>query len=335
MYIAKLPKGSTSYYQIRTSFKKDHGTYRHKILFELGEDPADYFSIEYDHVVIFSEELLAPLTTYLGKDPEPYLESLLFTFFPKNVQERLQNFKGRTADYKGRLTKEEQQAITKEVHIFDRRRLYYLRYGAVDQSRLTKLHEKCCRPLLQQSRDEREYYFSAEEKVLEPGSYYQYIYAIFNLQKHFTQSFAPWLPEALAKKEIADQLIETICALQSDPSFWQQETPDRFLHRHLARYLWMFFDFTPHTPSYQREFVRAFMGSHRSFSWPKTKGEASPEQIEEIFGIPKSELEVMPQKDLTRLYRQKALELHPDKGGDAEEFIILTEIYTTFSERKK
>lgn len=335
MYLAKLQHGSATYYQIRTSFKNDHGTYGHKTLFELGEQPFDYFNIEYDHVVIFSDALLIPLTAHLGKDPEPFLERLLFEFFPKNVQERLLTFKNRAANYKGRLTTEEQKAIDKEVHIFDRRRLYYLRYGAVDQSRLTKLHEKCCRPLLEQSRDEREYYFSHEEKVLEPGSYFQYIYAIFNLQKHFKQSFAPWLPEALAQEEVADHVLEAICHLQNDLSFWQHEKPDKFLHRHLARYLWMFFDFTPHRRSFQQDFARAFMGSHRTFKWPEKKVEASPEQIEDMFGIGASQLESMDKETLTRLYRKKAMELHPDKGGDAEEFILLTEIYTTFLEKKK
>ena len=45
------------------------------------------------------------------------------------------------------------------------------------------------------------------------------------------------------------------------------------------------------------------------------------------FGISSQQLAGLRKKDLTRLYRQKAHELHPDKGGDTEEFIRLTAAY--------
>jgi len=35
----------------------------------------------------------------------------------------------------------------------------------------------------------------------------------------------------------------------------------------------------------------------------------------------------MNKKSLARLYRKKAQEMHPDKGGDAEAFILLTAAY--------
>jgi len=329
MYLAKLQHGTTIHYQLRQSFVTEDKLYDYKVIFDLGTQPFDYFTIIEDHIVIFSDFLLQTLATNLGKDPETFLEKVLFEFFPYSVQQKLRTFKDRTATYRGPLTLDEKKAIQTQVHIFDRRRLYYLRYGAVDQSRLSKLHEKCCRPLLGQSRDEREYYFMAEEKVLEPGAYFQYIFAIFNLQKNFEQSFAPWLPEALAMDEVADLFTKVICTLQKDETFWQAQTGGDSLHPHLTRYLWMFFDFAPHRPSFQRDFARAFMGNHRVFKWPEKKVEVSPEKIEKIFGLSHSHLTTLKKEELTRLYRQKAMELHPDMGGDAEQFIILTEVYTT------
>jgi len=334
MYLAKLQHGLSIHYQLRQSFATKKELYGYKIIFDLGAQPSDYFTITEDHIVIFTDILLETLTTTLGKDPETLLEELLFEFFPPSAQQKMSTFKERAAKYKGPLTVDEKKAIHTQVHIFDRRRLYYLRYGAVDQSRLSKLHEKCCRPLLSQSRDEREYYFMAEEKVLEPGAYFQYIFAIFNLQKHFEQSFAPWLPEALAMDEVADLLTKVICTLQKDKTFWQAQTGGVFLHTHLTRYLWMFFDYAPHQPSFQRDFARAFMGNHRAFKWPEKKVEVPPEKIEEIFGLPYSHLTTLRKEELTRLYRKKAMELHPDKGGDAEHFIILTEAYTTLLGKK-
>ncbi len=334
MYLAKLQHGSTIYYQLRQSLVTDKVLHNYTILFELGAQPSDYFTIIDDHVVVFEDFLLQTLTQAIGKDPETLLEKLLFEFFPLSVQQKLSTFKDRTAKFRGPLTTDEQAEIQTQVHIFDRRRLYYLRYGAVDQSRLTRLHEKCCRPLLGQSRDEREYYFMAEEKVLEPGSYFQYIFAIFNLQKHFKQSFAPWLPEALAMEEVADQFTKVICSLQRDKTFWQAQKGGDFIHAHLTRYLWMFFDFAPHRPSFERDFTRAFMGNHRTFKWPEKKVTVPPEKIEEVFGISHSHLTALNKEELTRLYRKKAMELHPDTGGDAELFIVLTEVYTTLLNKK-
>lgn len=334
MYLAKLQYGSTIHYQLRHSLATENQHHDYKIVFNLGAQPSDYFTIIEDHIVIFEDDLLQTVTQAIGKDPETLLENLLFEFFPQSVQQKLNTFKVRTAQYRGPLTTDEQKQIQTQVHIFDRRRLYYLRYGAVDQSRLTRLHEKCCRPLLGQSRDEREYYFMAEEKVLDPGSYFQYIFAIFNLQKHFQQSFAPWLPEALAMEEVGDLLTEVICTLQKDKIFWQGQKGGNSLHAHLTRYLWMFFDYAPHIPSFEKDYVRAFMGNHRTFKWPEKKVTVPPEKIEEIFGISHSHLTALNKEELTRLYRKKAMQLHPDKGGDAEQFIVLTEVYTTLLNKK-
>ncbi|PHR27580.1 MAG: hypothetical protein COA36_09120 [Desulfotalea sp.] len=329
MYLARQQHSSFFSYQLRQSYQTKDNCYNHRVLFNLGREPAQFFSIEENQAVIFQERLLMPLRQAMEQDPEPLLEKLLFEFFPTQVQQTLLTFKDRSCQYKGPLSREEKDAISRQVHIFDRRRLYYLRYGAVDQSHLNKLHEKCCRPLLGQSRDEREHYFIDAEKVLEPGLYFQYIFAIFNLHTYFEQSFAPWLPEALARVEVADQLTRVVCTLQKSQSFWQAETPADSLHLHLARYLWMFFDAPPNQASFQKDFADAFMGSHRTFSWPEKRVKANPQTIEALFGLSYAELSRLNKADLSRLYRKKAMHLHPDKGGDAEQFIILTEVYTT------
>jgi len=43
----------------------------------------------------------------------------------------------------------------------------------------------------------------------------------------------------------------------------------------------------------------------------------------------------MSRKDFARLYRLKAMELHPDKGGDHDEFVKLTEAYHALLKTKK
>jgi hypothetical protein len=53
------------------------------------------------------------------------------------------------------------------------------------------------------------------------------------------------------------------------------------------------------------------------------------------FGEPQALLKKMSRKELARLYRQKALDMHPDKGGDHDEFVKLTEAYHALLKIKK
>lgn len=331
MYLAKLQKGSKINYQLRKSYQKQDGSFGHKIVYDLGDDPSRVIIPFEDHIVLFEDELQRAVSANFKGDEESLLEQLLWDFLPQPIKRRLETFQHRNlhsgSQRFGRLTSCEQKEIDLQVHLFDRRRLYYLRYGAIDQSRLSRLHEKCCRPLLGQSRDEREYYFTAEEMVLDPGKYLQYVYAIFNLQRYFSQSFAPWLPESLALDEMAEHLEKEICRLNSDRHFWQQDETPESLHHHLRRYLIMFFDYSPRPRSYLEDFAKAFMAGHRTFRWPDRKQTSTPEKISKIFQTPYEELKTMNKSQLSRLYRQKAMQLHPDLGGDHELFIELTEVY--------
>lgn len=331
MYLAKLQNGSKISYQIRQSYQTEEQTeeqsFNYRIVFELGPNPNRLITIIEDHIILFDDDLTEAVSTYTTGEVETILEQLLWDFLPKETRRRLSFFQTRSKQQPCPLTEDDKKAIARQVHIFDRRRLYYLRYGAVDQSRLSRLHEKSCRPLLNQSRDEREYFFTVEEKVLQPGNYLQYVYAIFNLQKYFSESFAPWLPESLAKDEMAEHFLKELCRLNRDRRFWQEEKPTDSLHAHLIRYLIMFFDYTPAARSFFDDFARQFMGDHRKFRWPERKSNHSPEKISEIFTVPHEELSGMTREQLNRLYRQKAMQLHPDLGGDHDLFIELTEAY--------
>ncbi len=55
----------------------------------------------------------------------------------------------------------------------------------------------------------------------------------------------------------------------------------------------------------------------------------SAKEASSILGISEDEYHGMAKKDLVRLYRVKAKELHPDKGGGHEAFIRLAEAYKT------
>lgn len=334
MYLAKTRDGDSFSYELRSSYKSRENQFTYKIIYDLGPEPENHFEIFEDHIILFKDQLLAEVANQEEGDAELILEKLLWNFLPRETRRRLSRFHNRDNATRGKLTEDQKESILRQIHLFDRRRLYYLRYGAVDQSRLTQLHEKCCLPLLHMSRDEKEYFFRTEETSLEPGMYLQYIYAIFNLQKFYSESFAPWFPESLSRQGLEEYLVEEICHLNASKSFWTGEDCQSFLHHHLQRYLIMFFDYTPSSRSFIEDFARSFMDSHRKFRWPERQPEASPEKIADIFGTSYSELRNMTKEQLTKQYRQKAMLLHPDRGGDHEQFIQLTEIYNALLVQK-
>ncbi len=334
MYLAKIQSGTTTRYQIRQSYEAEENSFNFRIVFDLGDNPGRFIQPFADHVALFDDNVLQAVSAHTGQDSETVLEQLLHDFLPQETQKRLDMFRGRSTYRGGPLTDAEKNRIAAQIHLFDRRRLYYLRYGAVDQSRLALLHAKSCRPLLGQSRDEREFYFTAEEKALQPGQYLQYVYAIFNLQRYFHQSFAPWLPESLAFDEMAEHFEPELCRLNNDSQFWQKEQIGHALHHHLTRYLFMFFDYTPDQRSFFADFAKSFMAGHRTFRWPERQATRSAEKISEIFAIPYEQLKKMSRTQLSRQYRKKALQLHPDRGGDHDLFIELTAIYNELLQTK-
>ena len=336
MYLATLTRGQTKHYEIRQSLPgDDHRYLEYQVVFDLGGDPGRYIERLSDDICYFSAELEERLQQETSEDASLILEELLWNFLPAEEQTRLSIFRHRGKARVSALSEGERSAIEKDIHLFDRRRLYYLRYGGVDQSRIFRLNPKLYRPLLNKCRDEREFYLLDLEKALQHNELRTYVFAIFDLQRHFTESFSATMPEALNQTDIADFFIEEICSLNDDKSFWRTGTGGTSLHDHLIRYMIMFFDHGYGRRSLFDDFVREFMGRHRAFSWPEKKPAVSTGQAEKIFQRKWQKLQKMSRRELTRLYRERAKELHPDSGGNHEQFIELNGAYASLMARKK
>ncbi len=143
MYLASLNNGPTTTYQLRQSYRKtdEEPSFGFRIVYDLGRDPRRLFQLYNDYIVLFDDNLLAAVSAAGEIDGEFLLEQLLWRFLPQATRRRLARFGSRSAMRPGPLTEQEREEIAAQVHLFDRRRLYYLRYGAVDQSRLSRLHE--------------------------------------------------------------------------------------------------------------------------------------------------------------------------------------------------
>lgn len=327
MYLAKCKKDSSLHYLIRQSYYDEKsGEFTYRNIFDLGSNPQEFIEMFDDQIFFFTEELEAAVGKCTERDPTLLLEELLWIYIPRHIRDRLTQHRGHQKTYNFSLKDSEREAIEREIHIFDRRRLYFLRYNAVDQSRLYRMHEKLCRPLLGQCRDEREYYFQEQEKVLQPGELKTYVYAIFNLQKHFQEYFSTFMPEALDPESMAKVFEEEICILNDDKSFWGSSPQSSSLHHHLQRYLFFFFDYSFSFRSFNNEFVRNFQNSHRVFRWPQ-KNKITSEELSSAFDEKFEILNNLDRKELTRLFRKRAKALHPDTGGDHEAFILLCRSY--------
>ena len=335
MYLASITKSGKKHYQIRQSyFQPEKDAFDYRTIFDLGEDPSRFMEHPSEDICFFSEELEETISRATDTDATLLLESLLWEFLPAEEQHRLRIFKNRKQIKIAPLSRDEHAAIERDVHLFDRRRLYYLRYGAVDQSRLFRLNPKLYRPLVGQSRDEREYYFINLEKDLKPNEMKTYVFAVFDLQRHFSESFSSTMPEALNQIDIADHFVEDLCKLNSDKTFWPGGKPADDLHLHLIRYLIMFFDYGYGRRSLFDDFLKEFMGRHRAFRWPEKKPDISTQQISDVFQKDWHALTKMNKKELSRLYRKRAKELHPDKGGNHELFVALNSSYAALLARK-
>lgn len=165
------------------------------------------------------------------------------------------------------------------------------------------------------------------EKSLTPREYKQYTYVIFDLQRYFPGSSARLIPQALDQDELDEHFIRDLCALHRDELFWAGFKRQNQLHGYLARYAVMFFDYDFDGGSGWAEYIQGFMNSKRFHRPPAPRENVAMGEIVEIFGITEKELRKMNKADLTKLFRQKAHELHPDKGGEHDAFVRLAEAY--------
>lgn len=334
MYLSQTNIGIKSKYSIRKSLYDDVADgYTYREIFDLGERPADYVEKLADHVFCFSEKLEEAVSRECQGDPTIVLEDLLQEFLPHEERQRMRDFRRSGYQKLSSLTPLDLEELNKNIHIFDRRRLYYIRYGAVDQSRIFRVNEKLYRPLLYKCRDEKECYIKNLERSLKAVEFKKYIYVIFNLQKNFSESYSAFMPEALVQKNIDDFFLQEVCRLSKDKNFWQDEVDGDSLRYHLRDYVIRFFDSDFQNRSFAYDFYRTFRSQHRKFRWPERKEAVSDDEASELFGEKIENLQALTRGELARLFRKRAKQYHPDSGGEPETFIRLIAAYETLKGR--
>jgi len=336
VYLAKTPLHSQSRYILRESFQKD-GIRRCRDLFDLGADPSAYIIYPGGNAYYIDEIIETRLEKLCIKFQEDELDDIFWPFVKPVIRRALESFRHRGKNDRKRpvLGASEKKKIHLRTHVFDKRRVHFLRSGRTDQRGLGRMPATLLRWLQNRSRDEIEQRFIQMERVLRPDELKTYVYVIFNLERFFSTILAERAPEMLDPEEMDAYFIEEICRLNQSSGFWGDLNHGAWLHEYLTRYVTIYFDFEFSYGLYLQDELRAFINRHRAYSPPAKRSNIDMSEISALFGIGKNALEKMSLAALTRRYRRLALKHHPDRGGDSETFIRITEAYREMVRMKR
>lgn len=332
MYLRRVWDNGCCRYVIRESYR-DGDCWQCRDLFHLGEDPRACIIYPGGNGFYFSEELEDSLqekgVDYTSRD----LEELFFPFLPPHIRRVLTNFGhcGTSGRRRCSLSTEEELRAQQELHSFDKRRIHFLRCGRVDIGRLEGRNWPFLNILLEKSRDEIEHVFDEMERRLRPTEIRSYIYTAFQIETYFTGNFLKHHPAALDPEKVDEFLLEEVCCVNRDTHFFSgvDSRDSEVLHPILLKYIILYFDHDWDYQSPWKQYIEELL-RRRNFS-ARAGGERAASMTEEDacrkLGVTVEEYTGMTRRELIRVFRMRAKEIHPDKGGDHDVFIKVTEAY--------
>ena len=335
MYLALEKINGKNRYFIRESYRQaDY--FLSRDLLDLGADPGSYIIYPGGNS-FYVDQVVEDRLTDMGIKPDPdELEDIFWPFVHPEIRRVLEPFRSREKRHQAdRRKKRPANKLNSQPHIFDKRRMHYLRFGRMNQKDIGRLPIKFFSILHNKSRDEIEQVLMNMETVLNPREFKAYTYVIFDLQQFFYESYAKDAPQMLSIDKVDAHFIEQVCRLNRDRSFWAGMKTGDNLHTYLVRYVLMYFDHDFAARSMMEDYLRQFINDHRDYREPYATVAFALGKAGTAFGEPQSMLKKLSRKDLARLYRQKALDMHPDKGGDHDKFVNLTEAYHALLKTKK
>jgi hypothetical protein len=335
LYLASIKINGQIHYLIRESYLQED-FFLSRDLIDLGADPASHIIYPGGNAFYINEMIEDRLIELGAGNSLDQLEDIFWRFVQPEIRRVLEPFRRREDRHRANRNKKapEVKNLT-PLHSFDKRRVHYLKFGQTDQRNIEHVPLKLFRGLHNKSRDEIEHGLMDMEDALSPREYKTYTYTIFNLQQYFYESFANSNPQMLNQTKVDEYFIEQVCRLNSDPLFWAGMDATERLHDYLVRYVLMHFDYDFAPASFMEDYLRQFINSRREYRPPHKSAAVGLKEASTIFGISRSKLNNMSRRELVRLYRRKAQEWHPDKGGDHDKFVSLTGAYHALIKTKK
>ncbi len=335
MYLARKNISGVLNYYIRESYWDGHH-YLSRDLFDLGADPGEHIIYPGGNAFYVDPAIEDHLDACGVSLQEDDLEDIFWPFLDPRIQHALEHFRNRGK--RSTPAQKPHRMSTKTefpIHIFDKRRLHYLKFGRMEQGYLWLIPQKVFNIVRYKSRDEIEQQFMDMERQLNPREYKAYAYVIFDINRFFSESFAAKKPQFLKQGDIDEYFVAEICKLNGDPAYLAGMTTDGWLHEYLIRYVLMFFDYDFAPRSWVEDYIRNFINSRRDYQPQSQHGTVTIKEASSIFGETEDALKKMSRQELSRFFRRRARKFHPDKGGDQEKFVELTRAYDSLLRTKK
>lgn len=327
MYLARKRVNHKICYVLRESVA-DGEILKSRDLVDLGEDPGVHIIYPDDGPSFYFDDRLWEALKARGAQPDnETLEKVFWPFLDPETRRTLERFTRPAPGRRERLQEQKKRCEVVSFHPFDMRRMHYLRFGQMDQSRLHRAPRKIYRKLLDKSRDEIEQQFQQMETVLQAHEKKTYTYVIFHVAGRFSSPIARRFPQALPQEKVDACFLEAVCRLNADKCFWADLPREDTLHEYLIRYVCWFFDSTFDGAAYLEDLFWQFKRRHHGYQPPPPRETLPTEEALKIMGIEKKELASLTIKTLTRRYRRMAKQHHPDRGGQHETFIRLNRAF--------
>jgi len=327
MYLARKVKNSRTRYIIRESYRVG-SVLKSRDLFDLGTDPSQYIIYPGGNGYYFDEAVEEALRKKGLEPTQDDLDPIFYDFLDPEIQRVIQGFERKSQKQRSGASR-----ATQSYHLFDMRRIHFLRFGSTRKPQLDRAPKKFFRVLRGKSRDEIEQHFMVAERVLHPREWLRYLLTIFNLMPCLADAGANRADEETPREKMDTRFIESICELDKDEAFWAGMSREAGLQMYLRRYAILYFDhalqWRPAMPGYLHEFIHR----HRVYRPPK-KVRLNMAEASRLFETTWENLKKMDSKSFTRLYRKQALKMHPDQGGSQDRFVKLTRLYEKLLKKK-
>jgi len=327
MYLARIKIKDQTHYYIRDTYQ-DGPYLKSRDVFDLGTDPFKYIIYLGGHSYYYDEVIEDTLSQFGLHPDQDELDRIFWEFLNPEIKRVIRGFQRSS-----KKSKSDSLETYPPIHIFDKRRIHYLKFAQMDQRNLSKMPLKLFKVLHGKSRDEIEQYFLVQERILQPNELGTYVYTIFDLQRFFPEVIATQRPQDLNQTKMDEFFIDAVCRLNDDKKFWACMEMSDGLKDYLVKYVIMYFDneFPRHSPF--QNYLYEFMNRHRTYLPPK-KVRLNMEEASRLFETSWEKLKQMDLKSFNRLYRKMVLKHHPDKGGNHETFVKLTKYYQGLLQKK-
>ncbi len=327
MYLARQRTRNKIHYSIRHSYA-DGSVFKSGELFDLGTDPGCFIHYPGGSGYYFDSIIEETLAQKGIETDQNQLDRIFFEFLPPAIQRVISGF-DRGYGRRSGIRHQTDTTAMQPVHIFDKRRFHYLRFGYSRQQGLHRIPQRMFSPLQSKSRDELEHYFLENERRLPMNEISTYTAIVFEMHH--------WRPDPSSQLSWTEQMdaffIRQLCDLNSDEQFMAGVPPFAGLSAYLVRYAIFYFDYAPPLRSAEQEYIHDFINRHRVHR-PPQRVQIKMAEAAKLFGRPWKTLKKMSRAQLTRAYRRLALEHHPDQGGDPDKFRRLTQYYQALLSRK-